>query len=598
MAAVQEQTGSEQKDQVQADQAQTNQTPAQPRPAKQKKRISVRGFVNSPYLLALVPLIVGGFYLVSHPDLIQTGINNPYATAFVLAVPAAVFIIKLIINFFSVIEQWIRLQFEKARQSKQGHFFEVVTAVFMFVSVCEAGPFFNDIQHNVLGGALGYITVLAFDLIAVVCIDSRRKELAKGGSKSGVYLSGVFLCAAVSMVANLYSALENFQAPAAQNFPDFLKEIAPYVGIMFPVMIVFLAFSRDTEIEIDDAEAYRKQQQKRVDFLAVRREILEKITSELERIDLLKQREFFLKSIFFTKKKVTHVIEVVTTKVVELVQSEIKTLKAEIEQKNHTITAQAQTITLQVQTVQTLAREMKQLATTCEKQCNQALDQLVQLAHFREELQGSFDQTIAQIRQEIAQQNSGHQHTLTTRYDQDIVLVKQQLNSRIESAFAAINQQINERIESGLAEVKLLIPPAYTASYSADHADPMDDIRKVAIDYPIVLSWQSTGVKTLSIEEIIKGTNLSPQRVRKAEKDGAFSGTKRPGYYRIGSVIEWLKSVPSPKIKERISQHNSGPLPEQNTDEMEAFPTANHHNNHQDQGTESVLEMPVLSTIE
>jgi hypothetical protein len=598
MAAVQEQTSSEQKDQVQADQAQTNQTQPQARPAKQKKRISARGFVNSPYLLALVPLIVGGFYLVNHPDLIQKGINNPYATAFVLAVPAAVFLIKLIINFFSVIEQWVRLQFEKARQSKQGHFFEVVTAVFMFVSVCEAGPFFNDIQHNVLYGALGYITVLAFDLIAVVCIDSRRKELAKGGSKSGVYLAGVFLCAAVSMVANLYSALQNFQAPAAQNFPDFLKEIAPYVGIMFPVMIVFLAFSRDTEIEIDDAEAYRKQQQKRVDFLAVRREILEKITSELERIDLLKQREFFLKSILFTKKKINYVIEVVTTKVTELVQSEIKTLKAEIEEKDRTITAQAQTITLQVQTVQTLAREMKQLATACETQCNQALDQLAHITRFREELQGSFDQTIAQIRHEMAQQNNGHQQAFTLRYDQDIVLVKQQLNSRIEQAFATINQQITERIEHGLAEVKTLIPPTYASSYSADNADSIDDINKVAIDYPIVLSWQSTGVKTLSIEEIIKGTNLSPQRVRKAEKEGVFSRTRREGYYRTGSVIEWLKSVPSPQKKERISQHNSGPLAEQNTDEMEAFSPDNHHNNHQDKGTESVLEMPVLSTVE
>lgn len=364
MAVVQEQIGDEQAEQAKA------------RPAKQKKSLSVRGFVNSPYLFILVPLIVGGIYLVQHPELVRMGISNPYATAFVLAIPVAAFACKLVINFFSVIEQWIRIQIEHARQSKKGYFFEVVTAVFMFVSVCEAGPFFNAIQHDVLNGALGYITVLAFDLIAVVCIDARRKELAKGGTKSGIYLAGVILCAAVSMVANLYSALINFQAPTAQNFPDLLKHIAPYVGIMFPIMIVFLAFSRDTEIEIDDAEAYRKQQQKRVDFLVVRREILASITREMEQIDLLKQREFFLKSLFFTKRKITHVVEMVTTKVIDQVHTEIKTLKAEVQQKEQAITAQAQTITLQVQTIQQLSSEIKELAATCQTQYQNVADRL------------------------------------------------------------------------------------------------------------------------------------------------------------------------------------------------------------------------------
>lgn len=305
-----------------------------------KKRLSTRGFINSPYLFILAPLLIGGFYLVLHPELVQVGVNNPYAMGFVLSLPVAAFAIKLIINFFSVIEQWIRLQFEKARGSKKGWFFELVICVFMFVSICEAGPFFNDIQHNILNGVLGYITVLAFDLIAVVCIDARRKELAKGGTRSGIYLLGVIICALVSMTANLYSALQNFHAPTDASIPTLLKSVAPYIGIMFPVMIVFLAFSRDTEIEIDDAEAYRKQQQKRVDFLAVRREILAAITAEMEQIDLLKKREFVLKSWFFTKKKMNLVIEVVTTKMQSILQAEVGALKKEIAEKERVISGQ------------------------------------------------------------------------------------------------------------------------------------------------------------------------------------------------------------------------------------------------------------------
>jgi hypothetical protein len=579
MAIVQEQTGDEQIKQVSA------------RPTKLKKSLSVRGFVNSPYLFILAPLIVGGLYLVQHPELVRTGINNPYATTFVLAIPVAAFASKLVFNFFSVIEQWIRIQFEHVQQSKKGYFFEIVTAVFMFVSVCEAGPFFNDIQHNVLNGVLGYVTVLAFDLIAVVCIDARRKELAKGGTKSGIYLAGVMLCAAVSMVANLYSALENFKAPAGASIPDLLKTVAPYVGIMFPIMIVFLAFSRDTEIEIDDAEAYRKQQQKRVDFLVVRREILASITHELEQIELLKKREFFLKSIFFTKKKIAHAVEMITAKVIDQVHTEIKTLKAEVQQKEQSIATQAQTI-------QTLSQKMEQMAATCEAQCHQVADQMGQLAHFREELQVSFEQMTSQFQQHSSQQNEGYHSSFSTQYDQDILQIKQLLSDRIDSTFAGMNQQINDRIDQGFSQIKELIPPTYTSTYPADPIDSHEALDQVLHDYPIVLQWQSTAVKTVSIEDIVKGTGLSPQRVRKAEKDGVFSGTRREGYYRIGSVIAWLKTVPSSKIKDKISSPTSGQLSAQNTEEIEAKDTGYLPQNvDPNEDLAQVFEMPEVNTI-
>lgn len=320
----------------------------QAQPVK-KKRWSARGFVNSPWALVgailLAVLVVGGIYLINHLEYIVEAAKYPYAVAFLVGIIPVIFVSKLIINFFSVIEQWIRLQFEKARGSKKGFFFELVICVFMFVSICEAGPFFNDIQHNMLSGALGYITVLAFDLIAVVCIDSRRKELAKGGTKAGVYLLGVIICALVSMTANLYSALQNFHTPVDPTIPGFLKMIAPYVGIMFPVMIVFLAFSRDADIEIDDAEAYRKQQQKRVDFLVVRREILAKVTHEMEQINLLGKREFVLKSLFFTRKKMNLVVEIVGVQVKSVLQTETAALQKALAEKEWTISHYVQEMT-------------------------------------------------------------------------------------------------------------------------------------------------------------------------------------------------------------------------------------------------------------
>lgn len=360
--------------------AQDGQVQAQP---VKKKRLSLQGFVNGPWVFLgatlLAVLVVGGIYLINHPELVQVVINHPYSIGFILAIPVAAFALKLVVNFFSVIEQWIRLQFEKARQAKRGFFFEMVIIVFMFVSICEAGPFFNDIQHDILGGLLGYVTVLAFDLIAVACIDARRKELAKGGSRSGVYLLGVIICALVSATANLYSALQNFHTPADPSIPGLLKMVAPYIGIMFPVMIIFLAFSRDADIEIDDAEAYRKQQQKRVDFLAVRREILAAITHEMEQIELLKKREFILKSWLFTSKKMNLVVEIVTGKV----EQEISLLKRDLEAKEQTISRQF------------LA--MQQMAEQFQNQQQVMVLQMAQLSQFQEKMEASYTDFQASI---------------------------------------------------------------------------------------------------------------------------------------------------------------------------------------------------------
>jgi hypothetical protein len=386
-----------------------------------KKRMNVQGFVNSPYLFAFIPLLLGGFYLLTHPQYIALGMNNPYAVAFVLSLPVAAFAIKLVINFFSVIEQWIRLQFEKARGSKKGWFFELVICVFMFVSICEAGPFFNDIQHNMLAGALGYITVLAFDLIAVVCIDSRRKELAKGGTKAGIYLMGVIICALVSMTANLYSALQNFHVPADPTIPSLLKSIAPYVGIMFPVMIVFLAFSRDADIEVDDAETYRKQQQKRVDFLVVRREILAVVTREMEQIGLLQQREFILKSILFTRKKMNLVVEIVTGKV----EQEISTMKRELEAKEQTIHRQF------------LA--MQQMLEQSQNQQQMVAFQLTQISQFQQNMETSYGDLQSSI-VSMSQQ----------RVQLDYALIAEQILPLLPAPTLPNYQQIALNIESKL----------------------------------------------------------------------------------------------------------------------------------------------------
>lgn len=348
--------------------------------------VYIKSFVNSPYVFASIPLLAGSFYVALHPELITLAMNHPYAAASILALPVAFFLFKLIMNFFSVIEHWIKLQFEKAKEKNTSYFFELVIIVFMFVSVCEAGPFFNDIQHDVLGGFLGYVTVLAFDLIAVVCISARKKELAKGGNKSFIYLFGVIICAVVSMVANLYSALLNFQAPTAHTFPDLLKVSAPYVGIMFPIMIVFLAFSSDADVEIDDVDAYRKHEMKRVDFLMVRRDILEKVTVEMNRIETLRQHSFFLKQVFLTPNKIraiestveSNLQQFLTGSVDNLVEQAIdaklyQVIETKVTDIQHSFIVKESELNEQLKTIDRLFADVKDLPRSATLQLNKVI---------------------------------------------------------------------------------------------------------------------------------------------------------------------------------------------------------------------------------
>lgn len=321
-----------------------------------KKKRDIRGFINSPYLFLVVPLIVGGIFLVLNPQYVTLAMNYPFSVAFILAIPVAFFLVKLVLNFFSVIEKWIRLQFEKARNAKRGQFLEFVIAVFMFVSINEAGPLFNKIQGNGLGGALGYITVLGFDLIAVVCMRSRAKMLRKGhDGKARIYQMGVWLCALVSVFANLYEAIENAVSLSAKNPLTFL---APLTGVAFPVMIIFLSYATDAdEDDVDDPEIYRKEQEKRVSFIQAKREIAQAILDEKIKIDLLKGREIFLKGWFFTRKKVNAVIEVCTEQVLAKVQSQLVEVKNAF--VSETLKETKASYKLQIEKLETQITELK-----------------------------------------------------------------------------------------------------------------------------------------------------------------------------------------------------------------------------------------------
>jgi hypothetical protein len=129
--------------------------------------------------------------------------------------------------------------------------------------------------------------------------------------------------------------------------PDWMVGFTPWLGMAFPLLILILSITADYIVDQTnsklDAETYRKQEQKRVDILAVRKEMQEKLLEldqELSHLALQRKRaqqvrkssgrEFFLISWFFPKQQ-TDIPQVVTEITNEL-NAQVQTLQQQIEQ--------------------------------------------------------------------------------------------------------------------------------------------------------------------------------------------------------------------------------------------------------------------------
>lgn len=585
-----------------------------------KKRWSIKEHVNTPYILLLAPLLVGGFFLVLNPGYVVLAMNYPFASAFILAIPVCLFIVKLVINFFSVIEQWIRLQFEKARNAKRGQFLEFVIAVFMFVSVTEAGPMFNKIQGYALCGALGYITVFAFDLVAVVCMKSRAKMLRKGhDGKARIYQMGVWLCALVSVFANLYEAIQNATALSTTNPLTFF---APLAGIAFPVMIIFLSYATDAdEDDVDDPVVYRKEQEKRVEFVKAKRDIATAILHEKIQMNLLKQREFFLHGWFFTKKKMHSVIEVATQQVMKNIKEDVTKLKQSIlDEVNGLRQKVVDEITVTV---------TNKVSSSTQSQINKVLSENTLLASQLQKIQADREHD----NREFARQIERLQGLITTQIELQNGIVDRQLfdmQASLESRFnGVIDSAVSRSIEAAQEVVKdaslsvsqepsqesvkrerntdemAAIPSGQQTSGAL--ADP--EFQDMLIHYVILKQWLTRGVKSLTLEEIVETTGHSRKMVINRIKDGTFARTKNPNRFRMDSILTWLKDAPLPKRQESIKDETIDAVYGQVEDAanesdaagQETSITSNetvvngNHNGHFDSG--NPLDLPELEVV-
>lgn len=170
-------------------------------------------------------------------------------------------------------------------------FFTIVILVFLVISVLESGEFFNvNVTHEALFGILGYALALGFDLVSVVCMLARMSAIRQRDERGArLNLLGVVLCAAVSAFANAAASLQGYHASNLDHTPWWMQQVAPWLGTIFPTMIVVLSLTTDHLLDHRgpsrgiDLVTYKAQEKRRVDMLQI------KLDTEKELLSLDKE---------------------------------------------------------------------------------------------------------------------------------------------------------------------------------------------------------------------------------------------------------------------------------------------------------------------
>ncbi len=278
--------------------------------------------INRPWLLIMIPVLLGGVWLIQHPEVITNNLDKPYA---LLAGPVAMLSILagwLILKFFKTIEAACKQAYQAFLRARKedgsGQFFWFTILVFMTVSVLESGQFFDTIIHHIVPG-LGYATAFVIDLIAVNSMRARLEAVRMRDNRGAwLYLFGVFVCAGMSAFANVYTGLSSFNHQPTGHLPGLMNTIAPWFAMLFPLLILLMSVTADYTVDRTstklDAQKYREQEGKRLAILEVRREMQERmliVEQDLARIAQARKtalspsrdREFFLKHWLFPRSQ-------------------------------------------------------------------------------------------------------------------------------------------------------------------------------------------------------------------------------------------------------------------------------------------------------
>ncbi len=464
-------------------------------------------------------------------------------------------------------------------------FFWMVIVVFMIVSVLESGQFFNILDHAAVFGLLGYAVAFVIDLVAVASMQARLEAIRmRESGGANLYLFCVLVCAGLSAYANTATSLHGYDTASLSGTPVWMQQLTPWLGCAFPMLILIMSVTADYIVDRTndklDAETYRVHEMKRVDILAVRKQIQEKLLEIDEQLaEIIRQRkeaqrakkgtgerEFILLHLLFRVRQqpleMQKILEEVTNQVKAMYEPQLQTVQGQLAQLGQQLQhfqegqrGEQNALIGQIQAVYegqlwTLHDEMEQLRLSVEGVKNASkTDGLIEelKAFYEPQLQGFYtelleikeaqktDVLVDELRSQYAPQFAVLQSEIERLKEAQNVRKERQTDPSIKTVLQGQKDVQNEHKTDGVLELS-------------------EDVLTLVKRYPRIEAWLSTSQRSVTIDELIEVSGQSKRKIQNRLNDKTLERTKRnPNLITIGSVIEWLKTLPFPSFSEAIT---------------------------------------------
>ena len=121
-------------------------------------------------------------------------------------------------------------------------------------------------------------------------------------------------------------------------------------------------------------------------------------------------------------------------------------------------------------------------------------------------------------------------------------LVNQDLETTQFEEMSQVNEDFSEEENETQDEINDKLVEEQDTSQDTGQIPTNLDLMRVVRQYPLIGSWYSTGVKSVSVEIIMEATNMRRSTIEKAIAEGQLKRTANANLFRVSSVINWLKT--------------------------------------------------------
>ncbi len=441
---------------------------------------------------------------------------NPIVTPGIVgAIASATILVAIIKNRTAI---GAALNQIRSRLFTRAGFFWTVNIVFMAVSVLHAGIFFGITGngHDLPGMAqyLGFAVSFFLDLVTIILMQAMLESRYRGEeSRAKQFLLFIVLCCGTSTFANLAISLNDFDAKTMlPHAPLWIAVASPYVLASFPLFVIMMSVAAEMIVNVRPLESlneaeYEADEQKRLKIMQIRNTYLQKQAEE-------ELRALTIRAQMKANKQLRQ----------GNMQSGFRWFwekPAEADMVIAGVTAQLKA--LYEPQIESLKRRLEEMQ-----------DQQLQIntpgitAHLRAQ----------QVREN--QTNTTDLSWAFMNHNETPIPASISPSTRTKS-----HDEYNDEIPQNSGPIQM------TAS-----------LIWVTKNYPrVAAEWLVNNRKTATLDEIIEVTGYTKRRLSKAP---LRRSSRNPELVLISSVIEWLKTLPTPTHNDSQNGHAPDELPKIN----------------------------------